>query len=105
MKDYRRIGWRTYPKCQQRGFAYYRRGHYEVKHHPQYEEAHQLTFMDSGLQLVQKKQKTCYISRKEHHFAIVTTSDRRLKVNRPAPASRRLPPSKIAVFAHGVVVP
>lgn len=95
MKDYRGIGWRECPVCHQIGYAYFRRGHYEVKHHPQFKEAQQLTFADSGLALVQKKQKTCYVSRHKHHFAIVTSSDKRLKQN-------RIPtPTKIAVFAGG----
>ncbi len=96
MKDYRRIGWRTCPRCGELGFAYFRRGHYEVKHHPQVQPGgKQLTFIDSGLEMAQKKQKTCYVSRHKHHFAIVTTVDRRLKKN-------RIPtPGKIAVFANG----
>lgn len=104
-KDYQRIGWRICFLCQQSGYAYRYKGRTYVKHPVSIDQAQQLTFVDSGLQLQQKKQRTCYISKKSgHHYAIVCPGDRRLKqgghvanstiVERP----RRMPAEKIAVF-------
>lgn len=95
MKDYRGVGWRTCPRCGQLGYVYFRRGHYEVKHHPQIAELQQMTFVDSGLALTKKKQKTCYVPKGSHFFSRVFAGDKRL-------AQNRIPtPKKIAVFAGG----
>lgn len=100
-KDYQRVGWRQCPKCSVVGFAYRYKGRSYVKHPVTIAEAQQLTFADSGLQMMQKKQSTCYISKRSgRHFAIVTSNDKRLAINR-TPAE--LPtPRRIAVFPGAV---
>ena len=100
--DYQKVGWRPCPKCGVVGYAYRWKGRSYVKHPVPIQQAQQLTFADSGLQLMQKKQSTCAISAIGRHFAIVVKSvDRRLKQNKPI-QNLPTPKGRIATFPGAI---